>query len=214
MRLLPRAVAALAILATPALANDIAFDKTWKQQGFFRLSANEYDLGGSYIGIKSDNSVSMIYRPVPAAHRNASVAAWDWAVSQSVAATDLTLKGADDRDISLYFVFVDADQADRLSNASARKIFGNKTTRTLVYVWGGDYPRGTVLDSPFQSGKMMMVPLRAAGTGKFSETVDLAADFRKAYGRDPGVLVGLAISADSDDTDGRIVARLDNFTLR
>ncbi len=214
MRLLTPALAALAMLATPALANDIAFDGNWKQQGFLRLSPNTYELGGSFIGIGSQDSVSMIYRPVPRGHWQADKASWEWAVSQSVPATDLTVKGVDDRNISLYFVFVDADQAEKLANASARRIFGNRSMRTLVYVWGGDYPRGTVLDSPFQPGRTMMVPLRKAGTGDFRESVDLAADYRRAFGSEPGVLVGLAVSADSDDTNTAVTARLENLDLR
>ncbi len=213
MRLMISALAAL-MLAVPAWANDIAFDGNWKQQGFLRLSPNTYELGGDFMGISSADSVSMIYRPVPRGHWQADKATWDWAVSQSVPATDLTTKGVDDRNISLYFVFVDPDQADRLANASARRIFGNESMRTLVYVWGGDYPRGTVLDSPFQPGQMMMLPLRKAGTGAFRESVDLAADYRRAFGAEPGVLVGLAVSADSDDTNTAVTARLANLDIR
>ncbi|NBT32880.1 MAG: DUF3047 domain-containing protein, partial [Rhodobacteraceae bacterium] len=50
--------------------------------------------------------------------------------------------------------------------------------------------------------------------GGYSETVDLGRDFKSAFGRMPEALVGVAVSADSDDTDSVIRARLGNLTLR
>ena len=46
--------------------------------------------------------------------------------------------------------------------------------------------------------------LRGAGNGTFTESIDLDADFRRTFGTSPGVLLGLGISADSDNTNGVI----------
>jgi len=56
--------------------------------------------------------------------------------------------------------------------------------------------------------------LRPAGTGAHRENVDLAADYRRAFGGVPGALVGLAVSADSDDTNSRIRARVSGLVLK
>ncbi|MGR3512356.1 MAG: DUF3047 domain-containing protein, partial [Paracoccaceae bacterium] len=45
------------------------------------------------------------------------------------------------------------------------------------------------------------------------EQVDLASDHRTAFGIEPGALIGLAVSADSDDTKGRIVASISDLQL-
>jgi len=214
MKFVVNILAALALSAPPALADTIPFDSGWKEQGFSLFSSNDYTLNGDNMGIVSDGTVSMIFRAVPQIDWQSPAASWGWSVTRSVVATDLTTKGVDDRNLSLYFVFVDAARAESLAGGSARKVFGDASTRTLVYVWGGDYRRGQVLASPFQPGQLMMVTARPAGTGSFTESVDLAADFQRAYGRAPGALIAVGVSADSDDTDGYIDAVISNLTVQ
>ena len=204
----------LALITQPALAAEIMFDSGWKEQGFSLFSSNDYALNGHSMGIVSDGSVSMTFKAVPEADWQARAASWQWSVSRSVAATDLTVKGVDDRNIALYFVFVDPQKAASLAGGSARRVFNDDSTRTLVYVWGGDYPRGTVLQSPFQPGKLMTIASRPASTGNFTENADLAADFQRAYGTAPGALIAIGVSADSDDTDSYIAAQISNLLLQ
>ncbi|WP_375281366.1 DUF3047 domain-containing protein [Pseudooctadecabacter sp.] len=56
--------------------------------------------------------------------------------------------------------------------------------------------------------------LRSAGTGSHSESVNLASDFASAFGGQPGALVGIAVSADSDDTGSNIRAQVSNLAVR
>ncbi len=205
---------AFALIASPALAETIPFDSGWKEQGFSLFSSNDYELNGRVMDIVSDGSVSMIFRAVPETSWQARAASWQWSVSRSVVATDLTTKGVDDRNLALYFVFVDGNRAGALMGGSARRVFNDESTRTLVYVWGGDYPHGTVLQSPFQPGKLMTIAYRPAATGRFSETADLEADFRRAYGVAPGALIAIGVSADSDDTDGYIAGQISDLSVR
>jgi hypothetical protein len=58
------------------------------------------------------------------------------------------------------------------------------------------------------------IALRPAGAGAWEETVDLAADFRRAFGEEATALVGLAVSADSDDTGTAVRAELSRLTIR
>ncbi|WP_425040626.1 DUF3047 domain-containing protein [Primorskyibacter sp. S187A] len=211
------AVGALALCSAmvtgPVFANSISFDKSWKEQGLLRLFGNEYALKGRSLGVSSDGTVSVIWRPVDAGLRQAKRASWNWAVQEGVAPTDLTRKGGDDRNLALYFVFLDPQSADNLSRTSARKLLRNPNTRALVYVWGGDHARGDLLRSPYSAGLRTKI-MRTNAQGSFSENVDLAADYRRAFDGEAGVLVGLAITADSDDTKGRIRATLSDLTLK
>ncbi len=61
----------------------------------------------------------------------------------------------------------------------------------------------------------MLAPLPApvAAVGDFVENVDLAADYRRIYGSEPGALVAIGITADRDDTDARIDAFIEGQTL-
>ena len=195
-----------------AVGAPVAFDGGWKEQGFLRLWTNKYDFRGDRLDILSDGTVSLVWRPVEPSLRDAGTASWTWQVAEGVAATDLTRKGGDDRNLAVYFVFVDAETAAGLTRNTARSLLRNPKTRALVCVWGGDHQRGAVLASPYHPGLRTKV-LRTEETGRASESVDLAADYRAAFGAEPGVLVGLAVSADSDDTGGRIRASIADLML-
>lgn len=195
-------------------ATPIAFDATWQAVGFPRLAATRYGLGGATLSIAGDASSSLIYRAVPDAGRAARSARWNWAVTQSVPPTNLARKGGDDRNISIYFVFMEAGAAARLSpDTSPQRLLTSRSARTLIYVWGGNHAPGAVLPSPYLRGRGFTIALRPAGTGAAGAQVDLARDHARAFGSAPEVLVGLAVSADSDDTGSQLRATLSDLAL-
>jgi len=201
-------------LAAPVAAGPVAFDNTWSTQRFSLFSSNTYGFEGGAVSIRSDGTVSMVYRKVDPAEWTAKHAAWGWEVSQSVPATDLTRKGGDDRNASLYFVFMPQQDAQALGEKPGiRKLLAAQSARVLVYVWGDSQPRGSMLDSPYLDARGKTITLRKAGTGRYSEKVNLAADYTRAFGGQAGALVGLAVSADSDDTDTAIRARITGLSL-
>jgi hypothetical protein len=205
--------ASLVFGAGSAIAQQIAFDGSWKEQRFSLFSKNDYGFNGSSLDVASDGSVSMAYVQLPESVWGASGAKWQWAVSQSTPATDLRQKGGDDRNLSLYAVYLPADQAQKLKGAKITKLLSEDSARVLVYVWGGAHNRGDFLDSPYLGARGKTIVLRGSGTGSHSEAVDLAGDYRKAFGGTPGALVGLAVTADSDDTDSQIAASISNLVL-
>jgi hypothetical protein len=204
------------VLALPmkASAEAVSFDAGWKHQKFSLFSKNDYGYGGRSLSIGSEGSVSLIYKPLPEAQWGSTSAAWSWAVERSVPATDLRNKGGDDRNIALYAVFMPRAEASRLKGASVTKLLGNDQVRVLVYVWGGSHKRGASLASPYLGARGKTVVLRGAGTGAHNENVDFAADYKRAFGGAPEALVGFAVSADSDDTDSTIVAKMSGLTVK
>lgn len=191
----------------------IPFDQNWKEQGFMRLFSNEYDLQDQQVNIISDGTVSVLWRPVDAAQERTKQASWDWSVTKGVGPTDLTARGGDDRNLAMYFVFVDPQSAKQLKRTSARKLLSNPNAKALIYVWGGIHPNGSMLQSPYAPGLKTKV-LRTGETGNFSETVNIDQDFVTAFGNTPKTLVGLAVSADSDDTDGFISGSISDLSLQ
>ena len=202
---------ALATLAAPALA--LPFDGGWTHQTFPRRKGNTYGQRGSSLDVTSDGGVSLLIREVPRENWGARQASWRWSVERGVPATDLTRKGGEDRNLALYFVFLPQADAERMQGASPRRVLTHRQARVLVYVWGGDLPRGRVLPNPYSGDKGRLIPLRRAGTGSHTEQVDLAGDHSRAFGVAPGALFGLAVSADSDDTGAAISARIDALRL-
>ena len=201
------------VWAFATAAEPLAFDGSWKEVGFLRLSSNDYLQTGTGLGIASDGTVSLLWKPLDKSHWDATQATWSWRVSQGVVPTDLTKKGGDDRNLALYFIFADRARADTLRTSNARRVLREDSTRAIIYVWGGDHAVGQDLASPY-SPRMRTKILQVAMTGSFDESIDLAQDYRRMFGTAPGALVGVAVSADSDDTDGRIVANLSDLTLR
>lgn len=223
-RRLPAIAAALlaCAAAAPAWAADTArgdelavyFDDSWSELNFSIFSSNDYGLEGRRLTVASDETVSMLWRALPARFAAAKAAQWDWAVTRSTPATDLTRKGGDDRNLALYFVFLPESQAAEARKASMLALLEEENARVLVYTWGGAYAPGDVVRSPYLGERGRIVALQAAGTGAASEQADLAADHQRAFGEPAGVLVGLAVSADGDDTDSVIEGEIARLVLR
>ncbi|MBI5909290.1 MAG: DUF3047 domain-containing protein [Betaproteobacteria bacterium] len=156
------------------------------------------------LNIATDSSAGILWRPLST---KAKTARWRWRVDEGVAATDLTRRGADDRAIGVYFVF----SRQPTAGATPLAILAASGVTALVYLFGGDRPRGTVIASPHMGGRGKFIALRAAAAPKrvwYDENVDLAADYARAFGRAMPTLIGVAISSDSDDTRARNRARV------
>lgn len=213
MRIL--SLALLIVLAAASVtAGPVSFGDSWREQRLQLFNSNDYSFNGGSLDIVSDGAVSLAWTRTGSGDWGARAASWNWTVDQSVPATDLRLKGGDDRNISIYFVFLPEADAVNMDGANIRQLNGNPNVRILQYVWGGNHSRGDVKQSPYAPGQGANVMLRQAGTGSNSESVDLARDFVTAFGSTPGALVGIAVSADSDDTDSLIRASVSNLAIR
>ena len=70
-----------------------------------------------------------------------------------------------------------------------------------------------MLSSPYLGARGKTIVRRPSGTGSFRETVDLAGDYTRAFGGAAGALVGLAVSADSDDTNSTIRGEISGLSI-
>lgn len=199
----------LLFAASPVLAFD-----TWTEQKFSLFGGNTWKASAKSVSMTSEASVSMLWTAVPENDWTKTKASWSWEVAQSVPPTPLDRKGVDDRNLAVYFVFMPENVARQVQGKSITKLLSVDEGRVLTFVWGGDYDRGAVLTSPYLGARGRTIALRPAGTGNFTEDIDLSKTYRRIFGGDPGVLVGLAVSGDSDDTDSVIKAKLSSLVLR
>lgn len=204
---------ALALGAVPALAQQIPFGADWTEQRFSLFSGNDFALEGDTLGVRSAGTVSLVWTRLPETLWTKRKARWDWSVDLSAPATNLTRKGGDDRNLSLYFLFLPDRAAQEGRSRGVRALLDNPDVRVLMYVWGGDHARGDILPTPYLGPRGRTVIRRGAGTGSASEEVDLARDHLQAFGEEPRNLVGIAVSSDSDDTGTQVVARLSDLQL-
>jgi hypothetical protein len=76
---------------------------------------------------------------------------------------------------------------------------------TLMYVWDGSAPVGSVIVNP-RTDRVRKIVLDS-GPGQLrrwrEHRRDLVADFRRAFGEEPGRLVSIAVMTDSDNTGSR-----------
>lgn len=198
---------------TATLASEAIAFTGWTHQKFSLLGGNTWRQGGRDLIVESDGSVSLLWRAVPKTAWQATSAAWEWSVDAGVPPTDLSQKGGDDRNLSVYAIFAPHDVAEATEGMSIRKLLENPDIRVLMYVWGGAHDRGAVVASPYLGARGKTIVLRPAGVGGHSETVDLRADLQRVHGSADLALIGVAISADSDDTETRITARLSNLRV-
>ncbi|MCB1477991.1 MAG: DUF3047 domain-containing protein [Rhodobiaceae bacterium] len=209
--------ATAAAVMLPFTANamqTLRYDSGWEAITFRSIPKTRFSLSGDTLRVDADKSASVIYTAVAPGARNARHASWDWTVSASVPPTDLGRKGGDDRNLAIYFVFTDPKTAERLGdNPNIKSLLGKSSSRMLIYVHGGSGQAGSLVPSPYFGGRGTSVIQRPAGTGSHRESVDLASDYERAFASEPGVLVGIAISADSDDTGVQSTATLSPIML-
>jgi len=191
-----------------AAASTVRFDDNWKEQRFSFFSSNDFGLEGDTLSVRSDGTVSLLWTKLDARLWQTRTARWEWRVRAGVPATDLTQKGGDDRNLSLYFVFLPPDIARRAKDSDILELMDQPKARVLMYVWGGAHAAGDILPTPYLGERGRTIIRHPAGTGERRESIDLAADHLAAFGEPAGSLVGLAVSADSDDTDTWIDASI------
>ncbi len=195
-------------------AQNIDFSQGWKHQGFFPKKKNEFLAQGTQLNIQAERSVSMLYKPLEKNAWHYEAARWQWQVNQGVPPTNLQIKGGDDRNIALYFVFLNREDAEKLKKPSITKLLNNKNARVLVYVWGGHHEINSVLQSPYLGSRGRTIVLQNKHTGTAVEEINLRLDYQNIFGNQDVVLYALALSADADDTESQIRAQISNLTLK
>jgi hypothetical protein len=223
-RLRPALVALLTTLALPALADTSALDFSrapaghalppgWQRYTMSRhkppaaVTVETQD-GRSVVHIDADRSAGAIvdrFRAAPSATLR-----WRWKIDHTVAEGDLTRRSGDDFAARVY-VFFDVPTrqlsfGQRMTLSLARRLTGeNLPAAAICYVWDNHHAPGTIAPNPFYAPVRTVVI--ESGNGKASQWVgesrDLAADFRKAFGREPPPITGIAIAADTDNTRAR-----------
>lgn len=205
-----RTLAAAALLAPLTASADVgpALEKAgWRELVFRGRQANHFEARGEGVGVVSRQSVSVLWRDVEAAPSSTPLLRWRWRVEEAVPATDLSRKGGDDRSLAVYVAFAFDEAKAGLWERTKRAALGAFTDdplpgRVLTYVWGGEGPEGWFTNPHLPGGGMLRI-LRGQGAPQgrwLDEEVDLAADYRAAFGSAPTMVTGLGISADSDDT--------------
>jgi hypothetical protein len=158
------------------------------------------------ITVKAQDAVGFLLRPFPGP---AGRLGWRWRVDAAAAPSDAGERGADDRSAAIHVLF--ASSGGGLLSAMRRGLTPEGMAgRGLTYSWGGG-PRGRRLPNPYAPRDGAIIILRGpeAPLGTWlPEAVDVAADYKAAFGEAAPAVTHLALSADTDDRGGLAVARI------
>lgn len=179
------------------------------------------DEGRTVLRITSTGSASSVGIPLTAPAQSRAQLAWQWRVSRTIDSADMTQKAGDDFAARVYVFFdVPLDALpffDRTRIRLARLFFKAEVpTAALCYVWDNRQPVGSARPSPYTDRvRMIVLQSGAANAGKWvSETRDVAADFRQAFGGEPAAITGVAVASDTDQTRETVTAWFGDVVLK
>ena len=132
---------------------------------------------------------------------------FQWQVAQLIEGADMTVRELEDSPARVVLAF-DGDR----SRFSPRNAMLNELTRSLtgeempyamlMYVWSNALPVDTVIVNP-RTDRIRKIVVES-GPARLQQWLayqrDVRADFERAFGEPPGILQGLAIMTDSDNT--------------
>jgi len=167
------------------------------------------DGGRTVLRAEAQGSMSGLVRAVNIDLRETPLLRWRWKVAAPVANADMTTKAGDDYAARIYVIFdYPAEKlpfGTRAKLRLAESLYGQKIpTAALNYVWDNRQPVGTIQPNAY-TDRARMVVLQSGGAraGQWvTETRDLAADFRAAFGEEAPPVVAVALATDTDNTGG------------
>lgn len=172
------------------------------------------------VNAQAESSASMFRRQLRIDAAQLGRVQFSWRVAGLIAQADLAEADASDSPVRLVFAF-DGDHG-RLS-LRARMLFELAQAltgepppyATLMYAWDNRAEPGTVIVGPRTDRvRKIVVETGPSRLGQWLQYErDLAADFRLAYGEEPGPLIGMALMTDADNTSTRAAGQYGEVRL-
>lgn len=175
--------------------------------------------GDGVLSAEADASASLF-----AASLKPAVAAghisWRWQTDAPIPGADNRDKSKEDAPLRVILAF-DGDRGT-LADGEKRKLKWAKRMSgreppyaTLMYIWSEQLPAETLIPSAHSGQvKMLVVGSGKDGLGQWQTLQrDVRADYRRAFDADPGLLVGVGVMTDTDNTGGKALGRYAGIRL-
>lgn len=169
--------------------------------------------GRKALRVSANKSMSILRQPLRAAPVQAGRIEFSWAVDGLLREADIGVAGQDDAPVRVVLAF-DGDRSKLSARAHmqselSRALLGEEMPyATLTYIWCNTRPVGTVMVSPRTDRvRKIVVESGAQHVGQWRDYQrDVVQDFRRAFGEEPGPLIGVALMTDADNTGEHINA--------
>ncbi len=166
--------------------------------------------GREAVRADADSSVSMFRRVVRVDPADLGLIHFSWRVPLAIAGANLRDRSTEDAPVRLVLAF-DGDNGrlpmrDRMMFELAQAVTGEAPPyATLMYVWDNHAAVGTVI--PSNSTTRIQKIVVDSGNRGLDEWRDherrITDDFRRAFGEEPGALIGIGVMTDTDNTRQR-----------
>lgn len=202
----PKVPCAWAGVAAPA-----ASPPTWKHLRFPGKRANQYMFeqldGRPALRVQATASTSMLRKDLRIASEQLHQLQFSWKVPALIDNADMTVGEHSDSPVRVVLAF-EGDRSrfsarDAMLSELAHTLTGEPMPyATLMYVWDNRVAPGTVLHNK-RTGRIRKLVLESGAShlGQWRDYArDVRADFRHAFGEEPGALVAIGIMTDTDNT--------------
>jgi hypothetical protein len=201
-------------------ATEGALPPGWKPQVFKKKKSAKQTVytvvrDGDTLVVRAESvgAASGIEHEIPIDLQTYPVLRWRWKVDNIVAAGDPRRKDKDDYAARVYVTFAfEPDKAsfgERMRYKTARRFFGGVPFAALSYIWASSTPVGTVVESPHM-GDILKLVVVESGPSRIGQWVEeernVYQDYRRAFGKEPPRVSGVAIMTDTDNTLDRAIA--------
>lgn len=191
--------------------------RQWVHKEFPGKQSTEYEYAFDgqlpSVRARSDGSASMLKTPLQVAPEAIGHLHFSWKVPALIADADMMRRDADDAPSRVVLAF-EGDRSrfstkDAILSELARTLTGEEMPyATLMYVWCNKRPVGSVIPHP-RSDRIKSIVVES-GPARLGQWIaydrDVRADFEKAFGEAPGMLAGVGVMTDSDNTASRALA--------
>ncbi len=170
---------------------------------------------------RADDSASMVRTPVHIAAKDLGRIRFSWHVPALIDAADMATRHGDDSPVRLVLAF-EGDRSrfsakDSALSELSRLVTGEEMPyATLMYVWCNKRPTDSVIHNARTDRiRKIVVESGPHGLKQWRHYLrDVRADYRAAFGEEPGALVGIGIMTDSDNTHSQATAWYGKISLQ
>ncbi|SFE69418.1 Protein of unknown function [Nitrosomonas sp. Nm166] len=168
----------------------------WQKKAFVGETRYALENSDGQLALRADSSAAASgrYREVSVDLDKTPILHWRWKVGNILTGNDERTRAGDDYPARVYVVF------------SGGVMFWR--TRAINYVWSNKQPVGSSWPNAFTSNAhMIAIESGSDRAGQWiSERRDVRADYRRAFGEEPGQADAVAIMTDTDNAGGRATA--------
>jgi hypothetical protein len=155
----------------------------------------------------ADSSASGLVREIKINPKEYPIVQWRWKVNNILKKGDVRRKEGDDYPARIYITFEYDPRRlgffEKAKYEAVRLVYGQyPPIGAINYIWESKVPKDTMVPNPFTDRVMMIVV--ESGDVKLNQWVseerNLYEDYKKAFGKEPHLISGVAIMTDTDNT--------------